>query len=190
MYLRPAPVSQIQRWRCITESRLHNSACSSAVVVVASRRSRKQCSAIQHRSRTRAARCAPPLGALRACMHCLHRSCAATLWPCCGHAPRRVAPLPSLSPAACGPAAKWCVPPCRRHVLPLRNAHARSAVPSLAFYGVPAPRLTRLAQLQRKHREEKLLSNRDALDALRLLGVERIECLRVYGQARVCAAGG
>ena len=29
-----------------------------------------------------------------------------------------------------------------------------------------------------------MLSNRDALDALRLLGVERIECLRVYGQAR------
>jgi hypothetical protein len=72
----------------------------------------------------------------------------------------------------------------------LHSAHARSAVPSLAFCGVPAPRLTRLAQLQRKHREEKLLSNRDALDALRLLGVERIECLRVYGQARACAAGG
>jgi hypothetical protein len=45
------------------------------------------------------------------------------------------------------------------------------------------------AQLQRQHREGKLLSNRDALDQLRLLGVERIECLRVYGQARArCAA--
>jgi hypothetical protein len=39
-------------------------------------------------------------------------------------------------------------------------------------------------QVQRKHRETKLLSNRDALDALRLLGVERIECLQVYGKAR------
>ena len=38
--------------------------------------------------------------------------------------------------------------------------------------------------LQRKHREGKLLSNRDALDALRLLGVERIECLQVYGRVR------
>ena len=56
--------------------------------------------------------------------------------------------------------------------------------------GVAAPPLTRPAQLQRKHREEKLLSNRDALDALRLLGVERIECLRVYGQARLRPAGG
>ena len=123
-------------------------------------------------------------------MRRLHHSCAVARLPCCGRAPRRSAPPPSLSPAACAPAAKWCVPQCRRNIRPQRSAHARSAVPSAAFRGVAAPRLTRLVQLQRKHREEKLLSNRDALDALRLLGVERIECLRVYGQARACAAGG
>jgi len=37
--------------------------------------------------------------------------------------------------------------------------------------------------VQREHRAGKLLSNREALDALRLLGVERVECLQVYGKA-------
>jgi hypothetical protein len=38
--------------------------------------------------------------------------------------------------------------------------------------------------LQRKHREENLLSNRDALDYLREVGVDRVQCMIAY--AKVC----
>lgn len=38
--------------------------------------------------------------------------------------------------------------------------------------------------LQRKHREENLLSNRDALDYLREIGVDRVACMVIM--AKVC----
>lgn len=36
--------------------------------------------------------------------------------------------------------------------------------------------------LQRKHREENLLSNRDALDYLREVGVDRVQCMIAYAK--------
>lgn len=48
---------------------------------------------------------------------------------------------------------------------------------------MPAARPLRPAQLQRRHRDERLLGNRDVLDYLLSIGVERIQCLMVYGKA-------
>ena len=42
--------------------------------------------------------------------------------------------------------------------------------------------------LQRKHREENLLSNRDALDYLRDVGVDRVQCMIAYAKVRTPAA--
>lgn len=36
--------------------------------------------------------------------------------------------------------------------------------------------------LQRKHREDNLRSNQEALDALRLVGVDRVQCMLVYSK--------
>lgn len=45
----------------------------------------------------------------------------------------------------------------------------------------PSP--SRLPQIQRRHREERMLGNREVLDYLLSIGVERIQCLMVYGKA-------
>ena len=39
------------------------------------------------------------------------------------------------------------------------------------------------AQLQRGFREDKILGNRDVLDYLKEVGVDRVQCLLVYGKA-------
>jgi hypothetical protein len=119
---------------------------------------------------------------------------------CAAAAPLRAAARPHARVAAA------CVTTCRlragRSSVRFRACHAccvlrvpplpralRAAAAAPTALAETLFRFSAAAQLQRQHREGKLLSNRDALDQLRLLGVERIECLRVYGQARArCAA--
>ena len=38
--------------------------------------------------------------------------------------------------------------------------------------------------LQRKHREENMLTNRDALDYLREIGVDRVACMVIMAKVR------
>lgn len=47
----------------------------------------------------------------------------------------------------------------------------------------PRPNAVLAPQLQRRHRDERLLGNRDVLDYLLSVGVERVQCLMVYGKA-------